>query len=113
LSFTGVLFPERATSGVRPFGGGGEGGGGGGGGGIAQVEQTGKTQCRSRRGEERCLRESDGPFDVMYVQRRRNGAKGETLLSAVYERNAHIACIGYYYTRTHKSEQTPGYYPAH
>lgn len=33
------------------------------------------------RGPERCLRESDGPFDVMYVARRRNGTIGETLFA--------------------------------
>jgi hypothetical protein len=64
-----------------------------------------------RRGEERCLRESDGPFDVMYVRESKRYTKGRTpspLRLSLYNRtHAHVDV--YIYT----SEQMPSYYPAH
>lgn len=81
------------------------------------------TQC-FRRGDEdeRCLRESDGPFDVMYVCAETvYGTKGTKLpLSIVYKRirihtqtHSSAVYISEDIIYTHKSEQTPTYYPAH
>lgn len=77
-------------------------------------------------GTERCLRESDGPFDVMYVHRR-NGAQKVKSLSdgAVYKRE-HTRADGIYTrhadTLTRKLTPCPprvyglsgrAYYPGH
>lgn len=62
------------------------------------------------RGPERCLRESDGPFDVMYVVQRRNGTKGETPLRSL-QANTHA--LKHAHARAHKSKQIPSYYPDH
>lgn len=62
------------------------------------------------RGPERCLRESDGPFDVMYVVQRRNGTKGETPLRSL-QANTHAR--KHAHAHAHKSKQIPSYYPDH
>lgn len=49
---------------------------------VWQNRAGGTNGIHNAEGSERCLRESDGPFDVMYVQRR-NGTKGESPLRSV------------------------------
>jgi len=81
---------------------------------TVQVEQTAEaavyTHTHNAEGPERCLRESDGPFDVRYVMQRRNGTKGETPLRSL-QANTHAR--KHAHARAHKSKQIPSYYPDH
>jgi len=100
-----VLFPERHVWRWCAFWRNRAGGtnGGGGVGGI-------RTHTMPR-GPERCLRESDGPFDVMYVVQRRNGTKGKNPSSQFTSEHTHAS--KHAHARAHKSKQIPSYYPDH